>query len=118
MRTYPTAKDRILTLLSDGYPHTTIELARPEVGGIRFGDRIEELRKLGYTIDSSEGVPGTTWRYYKLVARPGWVSYLSERQATRVDASSRGPRRHRMAASGMARAQVGEEEEGPQGRLL
>src|SRR5262245_6479133 len=52
-----TKRDRVLRLLSDLLWHSHQELA--QVGGVRYGARILELKRLGYDIDSEENV--TNW---------------------------------------------------------
>jgi hypothetical protein len=69
---------------------TTHELMQPEVGGERFGARIQELRDAGYTISTKRGQGGAS---YKLIGRPGWPTLQPAPEQPRDDAAEPlGPR--------------------------
>lgn len=59
----PTAK-RVLRALetAGGRGATTHDLCQPDVGGLRFGGRIHELRELGYVIEARPARAGS-YRY-------------------------------------------------------
>jgi len=63
---YKTARDRLYDLLADLYWHSAKELSR--VGGVRYGARILELKRLGYQIESRE-VEGQEGKDYRLISR-------------------------------------------------
>lgn len=65
-----TARDRILKALrvAGGRGATTSELCQPDVGGVRFGARIKELRDDGYAITAVLERPGS--HRYTLVPNP------------------------------------------------
>jgi len=44
------------------------ELSQPDVGGLRFGARLLELREMGFKVDARAERPGS-WRY-RLVSTP------------------------------------------------
>lgn len=52
---------RVLHALLTAGDHgaTTHDLCQPNVGGIRFGGRIHELRELGYVIEARPERPGS-----------------------------------------------------------
>ena len=60
-------KTRILRELQRG-PRTTAELCQPDVGGVRFGARLMELRADGYTI--TEERLGQSCHLYTLAGVP------------------------------------------------
>lgn len=60
----PTAHRVLRALIAvGGLGATTRELCQPDVGGIRFGGRIHELRGMGYRIDARRERNGST-RYW------------------------------------------------------
>lgn len=59
-----TLRDAVLTRLWDLEWHSFAEMA--QVGGIRYGARILELKRLGYSIDSMEFPAGN---HYRLLSR-------------------------------------------------
>jgi hypothetical protein len=60
-------RDRILRALEAG-PCTTAQLASPDVGGVRFGARLMELRADGYVITEERVREGS--HLYRLGGRP------------------------------------------------
>lgn len=62
-----TARQRVLAALQAG-PQTTASLCQPDVGGVRFGGRIHELREDGYEIEERRLRVGSS--LYTLVAGP------------------------------------------------
>lgn len=67
------AKARVLAALQDG-PKTTAELCQPEVGGVRFGARLAELRHdEGHNITEERLRAGSSLYTLQLspAARPG-----------------------------------------------
>lgn len=71
----PTNKDRCLSVLrsASGGWVAGATLLKPDVGGSRFGARIEELRKLGHLIESSRDPGGSALFRYRLVEEAGNV---------------------------------------------
>ncbi len=68
----PTCK-AVLARLSaaDGAWVRGIDLAHPDVGGLRFGGRIHELRQMGYAIEDRPDPSGKTKVHvYRLVTEP------------------------------------------------
>lgn len=60
----PTSKRVLKALVAvGGIGATTRELCQPDVGGVRFGGRIHELRGLGYRIDTRRERNGSN-RYW------------------------------------------------------
>lgn len=55
------AAQRVLERLNVG-PATNVELSQPSIGGLRFGGRLHELGKHGWTI-GKEHVSGGVWIY-------------------------------------------------------
>lgn len=48
-----------------------IDLAHPDVGGLRFGGRIHELRQMGYVIEDRPDPSGKTRVHvYRLITKP------------------------------------------------
>lgn len=79
-------------------PATTHDLCQPEVGGIRFGGRIKELRDLGYVIDRKRVREGS--HLYTLIAEPeegGMPNHTDKRSVARP-VSQRGRDRQVMGA--------------------
>lgn len=67
-----------LRLYSGGWVRG-VELARPDVGGLRFGGRIHELRQLGYDIEDKPDPSGKTRVHlYRLVEAPRQLTLLEE----------------------------------------
>lgn len=62
-RKYVTARDRVRLLLDDRKWHSWDELRR--VGGVRYGARLLELRRLGFEIESEDMAPDG--KRYRLV---------------------------------------------------
>lgn len=62
------ARDRILQVMSDLHWHSWKELK--EVGGVRYGARLLELRRMGYEMVSHEShdVPNDTGKVYRLIS--------------------------------------------------
>ena len=50
-------------------------MLHPEVGGSRFGARVEELRRLGHNIEASRDPSGSALFRYRLVAEAGNVRH-------------------------------------------
>jgi len=54
----------VLELLLDGKWHPHYQLA--DIGGVRYGARIRELKRLGYEIETMDVVAGVDGRRYRL----------------------------------------------------
>lgn len=69
-----TSKQRVLQALKDAGEHglNTVALCQPEVGGVRFSARIQELRDDGYDIQSTCIRLGS-WRYWLVPPAPAPV---------------------------------------------
>lgn len=65
---YTTARERVWALLRDLGWHTNAELR--EAGGVRYGARLLELKRLGYRIDAEE-LAGHGRRYRLESLEPG-----------------------------------------------
>jgi len=63
---YRSARERIFQLLADLEWHGHAELAR--VGGVRYGARLLELRRLGFAINDVEEGDGKRYRLVSLTA--------------------------------------------------
>jgi hypothetical protein len=61
---HETKRDAVLRLLSDTQWHSHVELAR--IGGVRYGARVRELKRLGYQIETQDIEEGTDGRMYRL----------------------------------------------------
>lgn len=64
---------RVLTRLrsADGAWVRGIDLAAPDVGGLRFGGRVHELRQMGHNIEDRPDPSGKTRVHqYRLVEKP------------------------------------------------
>lgn len=56
-----TAKERVLKLLNDRQPHTTMEILN--VGGAEGTRRLRELRQEGYEIEGEKILGSNEWKY-------------------------------------------------------
>lgn len=70
--------DRLLDLLSDGQPHSTIEIQRVVYGGehlgtARIASRVTDLRDRGYEIESKPWKINKTVWWYRLKEKPAEV---------------------------------------------
>lgn len=63
---HKSARDRLLDLLSDFEWHTYKECHL--VGGVRYGARILELKRLGYKVESTEDPSAKDGNLYRLVS--------------------------------------------------
>lgn len=61
---------RVLECLKPGDWISNIELSHPDVGGLRFGGRLKELRDDGWLIEKRHA-HGGTWEY-KFIGRKEW----------------------------------------------
>lgn len=67
--------DKLLELLSDGKPHSTVEIMRVVYGGdhlgvARIASRVSELRERGWIIESKPGKINKTVWWYRLTSEP------------------------------------------------
>jgi hypothetical protein len=76
---FASARDRIFALLSDCQWHTRRELQA--VGGIRYGARLLELKRMGYRIEAADTGGDEHGRDYRLLS-----TEPNEPQAKRVKA--------------------------------